>query len=239
METRLWQSIAMIKRLLKHDIMIAFLLLALSATTAGLVYARILRELENEIVVADSLRTGDQFFELRSHNSCVSVFKVQLNVSREESSLLTSGKANILASGVLIPVEVEGTANFNNLGQMGGIIWKLKTSNLEINIGAAGIRRMLATVKISGLGVAQKIQSEIIAGPFMLKKEEKDAYSISGQFPESFKDAYNNITVLSLEKDLGLSLAKIQDQRRECNTNLSVPLDISAPLNRVQALLKQ
>jgi len=215
------------------DVLIALLVLLLAGTASAFIFERISLEREDRTVTLSGLEIGERTFELQSSKGCAGSFNVSLAVSRESSTLKLDGVVRLIVGNRSIAPVISGEVSFNNLGQLGGSIFRLSAEGMEVVLGTTGLRKMKAVLRSTIGGAENRFEIPVVAGPFLLARQPDGKYSITGPGPEGMKGFQPGTGFVSSFSSYSF---RVRHGRSSCSAEGAAAVDLNPLLTRFQSI---
>lgn len=211
------------------DVIIALLVLLAAGTASAFIFERISLQRKDKTAMLTGLEAGERTYRLRSQNGCVGSFNLNLKVSREESSLMITGLIKLAAGQNIFTPSVSGEISFNNLGQLGGSVFRITAEGMQVVVGTTGLRKMHLVFKSTIGNSVNRFDIPVVAGPFTLVREKDGKYQISGPLPESMKTFQPGAAFASLISSYPM---QIEEGAGACPADGMTPVDLNPVINR-------
>ena len=225
-----------LRQLLRKDVLLAFVVLMSAGTAAAYVYQGMARARAEHMLSIGPFSRGERRINLRSRDGCIGALGLALNVERELSELRISGEIVLQAGDQRIQPTIEGMLSFNNLGQMGSSILKIRSEGIDLMLGTLGLRPMKGIVRGTVAAQPYNLEFPLDAGPFTLEHDKSGAYHIVGALPQQLNQLQSIRSLPALLLPLGVHTQEASSRNR-CRPEHMKALDLSPMLGMFQRLL--
>lgn len=226
------------RQFLRIDILVAMFVLLLTGSASAYIYQSLLDEREQKTLNIGGLQLGEKRLALMSKGKCVGTLSVHLEVTREVSALTLKGKIQVQAGEWRAVPLIEGSLNFNNLGQLGTSLFSIKSDTAKFSIGTHGLQKMRAVFRSTIGSESNKAEFPIRAGPFILSRTANGQYQISGPLPASWESLGKKAPLLSQLKDFNFKLLQIYGPGEACSVEKMESVDLTSIMLQLKALLQ-
>ena len=178
-----------------------------------------------------ALKSGKHSWQLFDQNTkCIGNINLEFEHSSSSSSLNASGSVRLKTPAGSIPLDVTVEMNFNDLGQLGGSILRLKSENISASIGSMNVAPVNIRIRHQLSGQNQRVYDLSIPGPIFIEPVSSDTYRLRYRYLENFNLPQSSW--LKLDRLIALRDA---DPQIVCD---QAALDISDLLFKAQSMLQ-
>lgn len=209
------------------DFLFAITTALMSSFVAVVAYGKILNDVSPENTLLTSFAAGEHSFDLTTTSGCIGSVATSFGFKDEQYAFTAKGNLRISVGKNLVNTTVDAIANFNPLGQLGGVIVNVRAPGVFIRVGTKDINPIKAKIVIALSGSEPFNYETLLPGPINLKFNNDKTYSLEYLYFGKILSNYSKLIENPAIKAWIFHTAPSANDANACSAQSQNSMDIS------------